>query len=104
MPFDPLDALDAFAGPLPAPSAADALPSLDEDAKARLRALVRRIETHEEGMAEVAAAIRDVYAQAKAHGLDPETIRWVVRIRAMQPGRYDDEEALRRLYLDAVEP
>lgn len=48
-----------------------------------LRQYVERIERLEEEKQALMADIRDVYAEAKGHGLNPKIMRQVVKLRAM---------------------
>jgi uncharacterized protein (UPF0335 family) len=51
-----------------------------------LRLLIERIERLEEEKKAMADDIRDVYAEAKARGYDPKTMRTVVRLSAAALG------------------
>jgi len=62
-----------------------------------LKVLIERIERLEDEKAEVAAQIRDVYAEAKGNGYDARTMRQIVRERKLTP----QERAQRDALLDA---
>ena len=68
----------------------------------QLRSLIARIERLEEEKAVLATDIREVYAEAKAHGFDPKIMRQVVRLRKMEVADRQEQEALLDLYLVAV--
>lgn len=68
----------------------------------RLRSFVNRIEKLEEERAAMAADIREVYAEAKANGFEPKVMRQVVRLRKMDRGERQEQEALLMLYLEAL--
>ena len=68
----------------------------------RLRSFVNRIEKLEEERAAMAADIREVYAEAKANGFEPKIMRQVVRLRKMDRGERQEQEALLTLYLEAL--
>ena len=68
----------------------------------QLRSLIERIERLEEEKAVLATDIREVYAEAKAHGFDPKIMRQVVRLRKMEVADRQEQEALLDLYLVAV--
>lgn len=68
----------------------------------QLRSLVERIERLEEDRRAIAEDIRDVYAQGKAAGFDIRTMRQVVRLRRLEKGERDEQEALLDLYKHAL--
>jgi uncharacterized protein (UPF0335 family) len=68
----------------------------------QLRSLVERIERLEEDRRAIAEDIRDVYAQGKAAGFDIRTMRQVVRLRRLDKGERDEQEALLDLYKHAL--
>lgn len=67
-----------------------------------LRLLVERIERLEEEKGALADDVRDVYAEAKARGYDPKTIRAVVRLRKLEPHVRQEAEALLETYKAAL--
>ena len=67
-----------------------------------LRLLIERIERLEEEKKAMADDIRDVYAEAKARGYDPKTMRSVVRLRKMENHVRQDAEALLDTYKAAL--
>ena len=71
-------------------------------AAGQLRAIVERIERLEEEKREVAAQIKEVYAEAKANGFDARTLRKVVALRRKPPEERSEEEAMLDLYLHAL--
>lgn len=76
-----------------------------EDAMAsddRLRLLVERVERLEEEKKGVADDIRDVYAEAKAVGYCPKTMRQIVRLRKMKPDDRREAEAILETYKCAL--
>jgi uncharacterized protein (UPF0335 family) len=68
----------------------------------QLRSLIERVERLEEEKAVLATDIREVYAEAKAHGFDPKIMRQVVRLRKMETADRQEQEALLDLYMVAV--
>ena len=58
----------------------------------QLRSFVERIERLEEEKANLAADIRDVFAEAKANGYDVKALRAVVRIRKLDSHERDEQE------------
>ena len=71
-------------------------------AREQLRALVERIERLEEEKAALAGDIREVYAEAKAHGFDTKTLRQVVKLRKQDTNERLEQEALLDVYLNAL--
>jgi len=67
-----------------------------------LRLLIERIERLEEEKKAIADDVRDVYAEAKARGYDPKTMRTVVRLRKMESHVRQEAEALLDTYKAAL--
>lgn len=76
--------------------------SLTSDAKDQLKAFVERIERLEEEKKIIADDIKDVYAEAKANGLDKTVLRKVIAIRRRDANEVAEEDALIDLYLHAL--
>ncbi|MBL8703168.1 MAG: DUF2312 domain-containing protein [Alphaproteobacteria bacterium] len=72
-------------------------------AAAKLRSFVERIEKLENEKSELAADIREVYAEAKGNGFDTKIMRQVIKLRKMEePDRREQDELL-DLYRQALE-
>ena len=67
-----------------------------------LRLLIERIERLEEEKKGIADDVRDVYAEAKARGYDPKTMRAIVRLRKMEAHSRQEAEALLETYKAAL--
>ncbi|HEY0115081.1 MAG TPA: DUF2312 domain-containing protein [Allosphingosinicella sp.] len=67
-----------------------------------LRLLIERVERLEEDKKGIADDVRDVYAEAKARGYDPKTMRAIVRLRRMEKNARDEAEALLETYKAAL--
>ncbi len=67
-----------------------------------LRLLVERIETMEEQKKDIADDIKDVYAEGKSRGFDAKIIRQIVRLRAMDPDKRQEERYLVDTYASAI--
>lgn len=63
-----------------------------------LRQYIDRIERLEEEKTQLMADIRDVYAEAKGHGLEPKIMRQVIKIRAMDSQSRQEQDAMLELY------
>lgn len=72
-------------------------------AAAKLRSFVERIEKLEFEKSELAADIREVYAEAKGNGFDTKIMRQIIKLRKMEePDRREQDELL-DLYRRALE-
>lgn len=76
--------------------------SLDTAGKEKLRQFIARIERLEADKAEVAADMKEVYAEAKGMGYDTKIMRQVVRIRKMDANDRAEQETVLDLYLHAL--
>lgn len=68
----------------------------------RLKSYIDRIERLEEERAGIGADIREVYAEAKAFGFDPKTMRQVIKLRKMDSDGRREQEALLETYMHAL--
>ncbi|WP_017931580.1 DUF2312 domain-containing protein [Robiginitomaculum antarcticum] len=75
---------------------------LGQATQEKLRQYVARIERLEAEKAELAADVREVYAEIKTFGLDPKIIRKVVSLRKKDANERAEEEALLDMYLEVV--
>ena len=72
-------------------------------AAAKLRSFVERIAKLEFEKSELAADIREVYAEAKGNGFDTKIMRQIIKLRKMEePDRREQDELL-DLYRQALE-
>ena len=67
-----------------------------------LQLLVERIETMEQEKKNVMEDIKDVYLEAKSRGFDAKIIRQIVRLRAMDPDKRQEERYLVDAYASAI--
>jgi uncharacterized protein (UPF0335 family) len=67
-----------------------------------LRSYVERIERLEEEKKNLAADIREVYAEAKGNGFEPKIMRKLISLRKMDQSDRLEEEELLDLYRRAV--
>lgn len=70
--------------------------------KGLLRQIIERIERLEQEKADIAADIREVFAEAKANGFDNKVIRQVLKLRKMEASEREEQESLLEIYLDAL--
>ncbi len=67
-----------------------------------VRLLVERMENLREDRKAINDDIKDVRAEAKSRGYDPKMIDFLVRERAKEKHRRDEERALQETYLNAM--
>jgi len=68
----------------------------------QLRQYIERVERLEEEKRALMSDIRDIYAEAKATGFDPKTMRQIIRIRAMDKDVLAEQETLLETYREAL--
>ncbi len=68
----------------------------------QLKQYIERIEKLEQNKANLAADIREVYAEAKGNGFDAKTMRNLIRIRKLDPDQRAEQQELLELYLHAI--
>ena len=71
-------------------------------AKGQLKSLVERIEKLEEEKKAITGDIKEIYAEAKAHGFDTKILRKVIGLRKKDLHEREEEEAILDLYLHAL--
>lgn len=69
----------------------------------RLLSFIERIERLEEEKAELAEDIKDIYTEAKAAGFDTKTMKKVIKLRAMDREKRQEEQYLLETYAKAVQ-
>ena len=75
---------------------------LSKTAQERLNNFVERIENLNEDAEEIAADLKEVYTEAKGEGFDTKILRKVIKIRALERSKYEEEQSLIELYLSAI--
>jgi uncharacterized protein (UPF0335 family) len=71
-------------------------------AAAQLRSLIERVERLEGEKKDLAQDIKEVYVEAKGVGYDTKIMRKIVRLRAQDKAKRDEERAMTELYLEAL--
>jgi uncharacterized protein (UPF0335 family) len=71
-------------------------------AHAQLRSLIERIENVNEEIGTLQEDRKEVFAEAKAFGLNPKIMRIIIRRRAMEKSKRDEQDALVHVYSKAV--
>ncbi|HFB55145.1 MAG TPA: DUF2312 domain-containing protein [Hellea balneolensis] len=75
---------------------------MGEATREKLKQYIARIERLEAEKAELAADIREVYAETKTFGFDTKIIRKTVALRKIEANERAEQEALLELYMDAI--
>ena len=76
--------------------------SIGEATREKLKQFIARIERLEAEKAELAADIREVYAEAKGVGFDTKIMRQVVRLRKLDSQDRQEQDAILDLYRQAL--
>ena len=71
-------------------------------AKEELKSLIERIENLEAAKSGIASDIRDIYTEAKGKSWDVKALRTIVRMRAEDPAKRAEREAVLETYLHAM--
>ncbi|ORE90231.1 hypothetical protein ATO13_23386 [Stappia sp. 22II-S9-Z10] len=69
----------------------------------QLRTIVERIERLEEEKRGIADDIKDIYAEAKANGLDAKVLRQIIQLRKVDADKRAEEAEKRELYMSALD-
>ncbi len=76
--------------------------ALGGNAQTALKNIVERVERLNEEKKAITEDTREVYAEAKAFGLNPKIIRKLVSRRAQEKAKREEEDAVLELYEGAV--
>lgn len=74
----------------------------DSVAQDQLLAFIQRIERLLEEKAAISEDIKEVKAEAKGNGFDVAILNKIIKIRAMDPHKRMEQEALLELYMSAL--
>lgn len=75
---------------------------LNQAAQGQIKSIIERIEALNAEKAEIAAQIKEVFAEAKGNGFDVAVLRLIIRRRTQDPAKLQEQEAIRDLYLSAI--
>lgn len=75
---------------------------LNGTAQTQLLSVIERIERLNEDAAAVAADLKEVFSEAKGNGFDVKIIRVVVKLRAQDRAKRQEEAAILDLYMSAI--
>ena len=84
-------------------SDSDRADQLGQATREKLKQFVARIERLEAEKTELAADIREVYAEVKTFGLATKIMRKVISARKKEAAERAEEEALLDMYMEVVE-
>lgn len=76
--------------------------AIDATTREHLRQTIEKIERLEIEKKEVADQIKDVFAEAKAHGFDVKALRAVVKLRKEDRDKREEHELILGTYLAAL--
>ncbi|WP_371397206.1 DUF2312 domain-containing protein [Fretibacter rubidus] len=76
--------------------------SMGDATREKLKQFIARIERLEAEKTELAADIREVYAEVKTFGFDTKVIRKVVSLRKQDAMERAEQEALLDMYMEVV--
>lgn len=76
--------------------------SMGDATREKLKQIIARIERLEAEKTELAADIREVYAEAKTFGFDTKVLRKTIAMRKIDANERAEQEALLDLYMDVV--
>lgn len=69
----------------------------------RLRSLIERVEHLEDEKSNIAADIRNIFAEAKSAGFDIKAMRTVLKLRKMNAADRDEQELILDTYRRALD-
>ena len=71
-------------------------------AAGQLRSFIERVERLLEEKQAIADDVKEVYAEMKGTGFDTKAVRAIVRLRAMDQAKRQEQEAIQDLYKSAL--
>jgi len=84
-------------------SDSDRADQLGQATREKLKQFIARIERLEAEKTELAADIREVYAEVKTFGFDTKVMRKVVALRKVDASERAEQEALLDMYMDVLD-
>jgi len=75
---------------------------LTATAQGRLKTIIERLERLEEDKQAVMTDMKEVFAEAKGEGYDTKVLKKVLRLRAQDKAKRQEEQAILDLYLSAL--
>jgi uncharacterized protein (UPF0335 family) len=68
----------------------------------QLKSYIERIEKLDEEKADIAATIRDVFAEAKGNGYDTKAMREILKLRKLESHEREEQEYMLDIYKRAL--
>lgn len=78
------------------------LDTMGHNAQAKLRSLIERAERLNADKAAIAEDLRELFAEVKGEGFDTKIVRKVIKLRAADSAKLQEEEALIDLYMSSI--
>lgn len=75
---------------------------IGNNSKEQLKSIVERIENLAEQIKELRSDQSDIFAEAKGNGYDVKALRQIIRIRAEDPNKRAEREAILDTYMQAL--
>lgn len=72
------------------------------NSKEQLKSIVERIENLDGQIKELRSDQKDIFAEAKGNGFDVKALRTIVRLRAEDPNKRAEREAVLETYMQAL--
>ncbi|MGY3527263.1 DUF2312 domain-containing protein [Bradyrhizobium sp. USDA 4452] len=72
------------------------------NSKEQLRSIVERVERLNEEKAALQSDIKDVFTEARGNGFDVRALRSIIRIRAEDPNKRAEREAILETYMQTL--
>ena len=72
------------------------------ETKDKIKSIIERVERLEAEKAVIAEDIKEIYAEAKAFGLDTKALKQIVKIRKMDEQQRKEQQEILELYLSAI--
>jgi len=75
----------------------------DNATKQRVKSFVERIERLEAEKLELSEDIKELYSEAKGTGFDVKALKRIVKLRASDKNKLQEEAAILQLYAEAID-
>lgn len=72
------------------------------NSKEQLRSIVERVERLNEEKAGLQSDIKDIFTEARGNGFDVKALRSIIRIRAEDPNKRAQREAILETYMQTL--
>lgn len=76
--------------------------TIGDNSKALLTSIVERVENLAEEIKERREGQSDIFKEAKGHGFDVKALRHIIRIRAEDPNKRAEREAVLETYMQTL--